>query len=40
MIIRHGTILQFYTSIEALTVRGLTFDANADTLVIYMTGGY
>jgi hypothetical protein len=31
---------QFYESVYQCVLKGLTFDANADTLVITLLGGY
>lgn len=40
MKITHGTIEQFYESINQLVINGLLFEANRDTLIIKLTGGY
>ena len=40
MTITHSTAQQFYDTVYAMTVRGLTFTANADTLTVTLLGGY
>ena len=40
MNIKHETIEQFYRSISELVKLGLTFDADAETLTIKLTGGF
>jgi hypothetical protein len=38
--ITHSTAQQFYNTIQAMLIRGLTFTADADTLTVTLTGGY
>jgi hypothetical protein len=38
--ITHNTESQFYTTVRELLVRGLGFEADADTLTVILTGGY
>jgi len=40
MKIYYKTTEQFYEGIYQLTVKGLTFEADADTLTITVLGGY
>lgn len=40
MSIQCQTEEQFYDAVYNCTTRGLTFNANADTLTVTLTGGY
>ena len=40
MIIKYTTEESFYSGINELVIRGLTFKANHETLTIHLTGGY
>ena len=40
MSIEYRNAEDFYSGIHALIVKGLTFRADYDGLVIYLTGGY